>query len=284
MNIIKNLIFKIQYIIRKSKLEKIKAEYPTVMSTTDTLNKILKGNSIARFGDGELQIIIGKSLGKRGAKNEYQVYDKNLAKKLREIIKTPTENCIVAIDRYSDEHNDKKDYKYGLSYFENFWYRNWNKLKNLYKYDYDYGCTATSRVSVFKENSLNDIKKIWENKKVLFVVGEKSRFVMEPRLFQNIKEADMLVTKGKSSFEQYDNIIKQIKLYSKDWLIFLSLGPTATVLAYELSKEGYQALDLGHLPNCYLQSINERKNPEAEVTNNNFFDKEIGLYKNIQNF
>ena len=150
MNIIKNLIFKIQYTIRKTKLEKIKAEYPNVMSTTATLNRILEGCSIVRFGDGELQIIIGKSLGKRGTKNEYQVYDKNLADKLRKIIKTPTENCIISIDRYSDKYNDKKNYKYGLSYFENFWYRNWDKLKNLYKYDYVYGETAFDK-KLFKD-------------------------------------------------------------------------------------------------------------------------------------
>lgn len=281
MNIIKNLIIKIKYTIRKNKLEKVKAVYPNVMSTTDTLNKILEGRSIARFGDGELQIVIGKSLGKRGKANEYQVFDKKLSNKLREIIKTPTENCIIAIDKYNDAWNDKKNYKYGLSYFENFLCRHWKNLKNIYKYNYTYGCTATTRVSVFKENELEKIKKIWENRKVLFVVGEGSHFVMEPRLFNNIAEADMLVTKGKSSFDQYDNIIEQIKTYGKDWLLFLSLGPTATVLAYELSDLGYQALDMGHLPNCYLQAINERKSPEAEIINGNNFDKEIGLYKNI---
>ena len=29
-------------------------------------------------------------------------------------------------------------------------------------------------------------------------------------------------------------------------LILISLGPTATVLAYDLSKLGYQAIDIGH--------------------------------------
>lgn len=281
MNIIKTLIFKIKHIYRKAKLKKIKIAYPNVMSTTETLNKIIEGSSIARFGDGELQIIVGKSLGKRGEANEYQVFDKKLSDKLRKIIKTPTKNCIIAINKYSDEWDDEKNYKYGLSYFENFWFRHWKNLKEIFLYDYTYGCAATSRISVFKENHLENIKKIWENRKVLFVVGENSHFILEPHLFNNILEADMLVTKGKSSFDQYDNIIEQIKLYRNDWLIFISLGPTATVLAYELSKKGYQALDMGHLPNCYLQSINKRKSPEAEHINNKFFDKKIGLYKNI---
>lgn len=34
---------------------------------------------------------------------------------------------------------------------------------------------------------------------------------------------------------------------STDKLILLSYGPTATILAYDLSKLGYQAIDIGHL-------------------------------------
>ena len=41
----------------------------------------------------------------------------------------------------------------------------------------------------------------------------------------------------------------------------ISLGPSATVLAYDLAKEGYQALDIGQLDNeydWYLQGTEER--------------------------
>jgi len=31
----------------------------------------------------------------------------------------------------------------------------------------------------------------------------------------------------------------------------MALGPTATVLAYDLCKAGYRALDIGHLDICY---------------------------------
>ena len=30
-------------------------------------------------------------------------------------------------------------------------------------------------------------------------------------------------------------------------MILIALGPTATVLAYDLCKEGYQAIDIGHI-------------------------------------
>lgn len=51
-----------------------------------------------------------------------------------------------------------------------------------------------------------------------------------------------------SGFAKYDDIYNYIvNNVCKDKLILLSFGITATVLAYELSKLGYQAIDLGHL-------------------------------------
>ena len=46
--------------------------------------------------------------------------------------------------------------------------------------------------------------------------------------------------------------------------MLLALGPTATVLAYDLSKLGYQAIDIGHLPNCYWQWKGSGTTPEYD--------------------
>ena len=47
----------------------------------------------------------------------------------------------------------------------------------------------------------------------------------------------------------------------KSRLILIALGPTATVLAYDLSKQGYQAIDIGHLDveyEWFLQSASDK--------------------------
>ena len=41
--------------------------------------------------------------------------------------------------------------------------------------------------------------------------------------------------------------MESTKFYGRDKLILIALGPTATVLAYDLAKEGYWAIDIGHL-------------------------------------
>ena len=54
-----------------------------VLDNDASLDFILKNNcSVARFGDGEVDIINGKSI-------PYQVYDSNLAEDLRHILERP---------------------------------------------------------------------------------------------------------------------------------------------------------------------------------------------------
>jgi len=46
-------------------------------------------------------------------------------------------------------------------------------------------------------------------------------------------------------------------------LCLIAAGPTACVLAADLSARGYQALDIGHLTNCYLEYLGEASKPEV---------------------
>lgn len=52
-----------------------------------------------------------------------------------------------------------------------------------------------------------------------------------------------------------------VKKYDKLKLILIALGPTATVLAYDLSICGYQAVDIGHIDieyEWFLQKATEK--------------------------
>jgi len=42
-------------------------------------------------------------------------------------------------------------------------------------------------------------------------------------------------------------MLQEALKYSKDYLVLLAVGPTATVLAADLSSKGYQAIDIGHI-------------------------------------
>lgn len=253
--------FLVKRYLMRLKLFLIKKDFPRTISIEETL-KYIKDNkcSISRFGDGECYLLCGEGLGEH-----YQEYDDVLSKRLKEIISKPTENCLVGVVPPNNLG----------CYWRNFFSKYYKIYRKYLNKNVIYAHACISRTNVFTERNVEVLKSIWEQRKVLFVVGSGSRFVYEDRLFSNCSQSDMLVVKGKSSFSEYEDILSKIKEYDNSWLIFLSLGPTATVLAYDLSKLGYQALDLGHLPNCYRMWKGEAVSPEKLTS---FFEKEEGIY------
>ena len=56
---------------------------------------------------------------------------------------------------------------------------------------------------------------------------------------------------AKNAYSKIDVIKENIIQYADDRFILIMLGPTAKVLAYELSLAGYQAIDIGHIDSEY---------------------------------
>ena len=80
--------------------------------------------------------------------------------------------------------------------------------------------------------------------------------------------------------EVYNKILERIELEDKKQLILLALGPTATILAYDLAKEGYQAVDIGHMDieyEWYLRKADRKIDIENKAVNevSGVVDKEI---------
>ena len=65
-----------------------------------------------------------------------------------------------------------------------------------------------------------------------------------------------------NAWNRYEEILEAVlEKVPKTALICISLGPCATVLAYDLAKNGYQALDIGQLDNeyeWYLRGVKKR--------------------------
>ena len=95
---------------------------------------------------------------------------------------------------------------------------------------------------------IKKLKKIWDQKDVVIVEGEKSRVGIGNDLFNNVKTIKRIICPNINAFNKYNNIINSItRNVQKNKLILIALGPTATLLAYDLYKLGYQSLDIGHI-------------------------------------
>ena len=93
-----------------------------------------------------------------------------------------------------------------------------------------------------------DIKRLWQNRNLIIVEGEYSRLGVGNDLFDNCVSIRRILCPSKNAFGSYSAIYQAVaKHASRTDLIIIALGMTATVLAYDLSENGFQAIDIGHI-------------------------------------
>lgn len=222
---------------------------PKIFSVKATCEKIISDKcSISRYGDGEFEIILGH------AKDIYQGNDEKLAGRLREILASNLKNHIVAIaDDYGAMEGLRKENKdtirrymteekrrehYGLLDMEKEYYNAYISRPYVI-YPHNETDKAKAR--------FEDLRRIWDKRDILFVEGNKTRMGVGNNLFENAESIQRIIAPNENAFDVYNDILSVALRYGKDKLILAALGPTATVLAYDLAKSGYWALDIGHL-------------------------------------
>ncbi|QLE96447.1 GT-D fold domain-containing glycosyltransferase [Neptunomonas phycophila] len=222
--------------------------YPAVWSEEETIQHLLENkSSICRFGDGELKLMVGEK------HKSFQDVNHSLNSRLIEVLNSNVPNILVAI-------HPVRDFDSLGRIWQKFIIRIGSPVLNLLDSNRRYPSMGVFRglPKNTKENLVNrilKIKKLWEGRKILLVVGENSRFTFEEELFNNVESVDYVYAPAKNAFEVYDEIVNKVKQYNKDeYLILIVLGPTATVMAYDLALDGYQAIDFGQMPGTYKRA------------------------------
>lgn len=219
-----------------------------ILNSIDSIKYIIEHKcSVSRFGDGEFIMLLG------GGYDDYQGADQKLAKRLKEVlVSTDAPNHIVGLPM-------PLKHTIGLRLSSrDFWdYFTLRKGVSLLPYLSTtrlYIDTQLSRFYIMYtdkshcENQLNLLKAIWDNKDVVIIEGTKSRTGIGNDMYDNVKSLSRILGPATDAFSMYDEMLEAIvKHVSKDNLILLSYGPTATILAYDLAKLGYWAIDIGHL-------------------------------------
>lgn len=218
-----------------------------IYDTKATLEKIInERQSISRFGDGEFNLINGQDL-------KFQKYNKELALRLCDILKVnnKADNHLTAIPYvyYSLKGKNKNS--------KNFWriylIDNRKSIYSLLNKNYSYYDSQITRIYINRRNKnqsvefLNYWKKIWSSKDILIVEGELSRFGVGNDLFDNVKIIKRILCPSVNAYDKYNEIVSNIKQNYNGQLVLVILGPTATVMAYDLARIGIWALDIGNL-------------------------------------
>lgn len=207
-----------------------------------------RGASVARFGDGEVELMTGSSI-------PYQDYDPALAQALLEILETPSrEDFLVCLP---DVFQDLERYNSNARLF---WQQHFARYQAFYQAHCRspwYGSTFISRPYIDLVDkgqaaaSFQALKALWQGRDVLLVEGETSRSGVGNDLFAGVGSLERLVCPSRNAFAHYEAIREAVHSRAGDRLILVMLGPTAKVLVRDLHAAGYQALDLGHIDSEY---------------------------------
>lgn len=243
-----------------------------IASLEETIEKIKTEKcSISRFGDGEVYIMEGGSI-------KFQKADSKLSERLKEVIKGNEEKHLICVSNALNPKNYKE-------YTDN--HVKW--LKNHFKYTIGLRCKylninkkyynlLISRFWIpFKDKErakriAAQLKDIWKDRDVVVIEGEKTRMGVGNDLLSQVKSCQRIICPSKDAFDKYEEILETARKLPKDRLILIALGPTATVLAYDLFKLGFQALDIGHID---LEYEWMRLNATEKVNLKNKFVNEV---------
>lgn len=222
-------------------------------ASIDVLNK--KKFSLARFGDGELNIMMGGDI-------HFQKYDPELSLRLKFLIKNNQNKMLMigiplAINNVSGYKKEVKEFwRMNMDTGRMHWMK-WCGLKrqflnaSLTRCYIDYEDKAKSKIWFERLISL------WEGEKILIVEGSESKLGVGNALFSKAMEIKRILTPANNAWEKYDTILKEtLKEAANFDLILASIGPTATILAEDVSKQGFRIIDIGHLNleyNKYLE-------------------------------
>lgn len=238
----------LQKLITKDMLEK-PLDIIQVKGIDETLDYIIEHNSsLVRFGDGEVNLMWGLPI-------PYQNHDLELANQLKHIVGLESDEKLVVC--LPDAFDDRFVFTWWATPF-------WKEHMNVYMDFYKelckgswYGSTFISRPYIDYEDKskakgqFEKLKSIWENRDILIVEGITSRSGVGNDLFDKVKSVKRIICPSHNAYSVVDNIQEEIMKHAEGRLILCMLGPTAKVLAYHLSRKGYQVLDIGRIDSEY---------------------------------
>lgn len=233
---------------------------PKILGGAELLKKIRKEHSsLCRLGDGEFEMIRGKE------RPSFQNPDPLLGKRLKEVLDSEDDRIHVTIaqnftgfEQYTERAADViREYMFGDT--------RECILELINKNRVYYDAYVTRPYLIYKDKENADkifplFKEIWKERDIVIVEGEFSRIGIGNDLMECARSISRILCPSKNAWSRYKDILETVlKKASKKSLICISLGPCATVLAYDLAKEGYQALDIGQLDNEYEWYLRDAK-------------------------
>ena len=233
-----------------------------VYSESETIRLLFEGYSIARFGDADFNI----AMGRKNEKTEYQKYSVKLEERLLEVLRqdlNERSRFLVAIPLTMSTYKGFRFRQIRFWSVYNASKRNW-VLEHLFRKgkNQQYGDALFARISGFKNytqeefwNKVTELQQIWRDKYILIVEGENTKLGVDNDLLSSAKRISRILIPAENAFEHYEAVLKCVCKQEKPNIVLIVAGAMATVMAYDLYKLGYQAIDIGQTNGGYMAEV-----------------------------
>ncbi len=238
----------------------LKVFSPNILGIEETRRLIIdEKKSIARLGDGEFSAISGVK------RWNFQNASEELGKRMRDVLASDNPGLLIGLNPnfYSSLQNLSEEDADGVRAYMRPMVRRLHA--ELLSRDKVYADALFTKIE--SDEDMDTLRMIWKDRDCVIIEGQYTRMGVGNDLLEGARSIKRILAPSESAFDRYDEILSEAQKQPEDSLFLIALGPTATVLAYDLFNSGFQALDIGHLDLIYekyvrkLNSLYEVKIP-----------------------
>lgn len=208
--------------------------WPDVRDEFSTVALVMRGMSLARFGDGELKVMCGKAYNREPANGE-------LTAELLRAFQRPPPACLVGVPTM-DQRGPK-----GAN-----WLKHRGRFMELMSPSQEYCSAFVSRPDSAPWISTPAyallLERLWDEKGSVAIVSEPAnsllRVVRHENAWRSPRRVHHVECPSERAYSQIDRLEGEVLATGAE-LALLSCGPTASCLAARLSRRNVQGVDLG---------------------------------------
>ena len=207
--------------------------------------EIIKGRSFLRLNEGEIHLM-------NGGRIHYQMYEKDLEKSFRELVRNYSDEApyVIGLAKiYINEPNRiaRIDPKKGIAHMYT-----WMPIKVMYRILFPKHATYGDAHAFYYDNFFQETMENHLLNKHLIVISNKDS-IHAFRENKNIPftKVSFVETPKENSYASYRKIYTDIEYMLSQVpkhetpVLLVSTGPTSKQLVYEFSRRGVQSFDIG---------------------------------------
>lgn len=208
------------------------------LSLQETLLRIGRdGLSFARFGDGELRMMLRSQYDVKFQRNNPAI-----RKELEELLTTGNVDGDKLLLGFPQVFRDM--------HWSGVWADLWPQLSAMLPAGQVFGNSQVSRPFFFQQLGDEGVqlwRNIWNGLNICIITGAGSRFELVPELFDNVKSVRFLHSVPSNAYADLPHVLRNVRTGRHADLYLVALGPAGTLLAARLAQMGLRAIDIGQV-------------------------------------